>query len=463
MKSTTLLSVLGLMAAPALASPVQSEYTSVREAPFGYKPGSKESIENLKDKVEHIVWVVLENRSFDNILGGVRRKGLDNPINNGPFCNPKNTSDPSSGKYCTHAKDYDSVLNDPDHSVTGNNLEFYGTYTPSNDAISAGKVVPDQSGFINAQLNSYPKLNPEVATTQVMGYYTEDEIPTIVNIVDEFITFNRWFSCVPGPTNPNRLCALAGTSAGHGQNDKDFMNFAIPTQSIFEAANEKNLTWLNYDGTNKVFQPDSLFFTNINKTSRANVVPVENFFQDAYLGVLPQLSYINPSCCGTNTNSMHPTGNVSYGEVFVKQIYDAVRQGPKWDKTLLFITYDETGGFFDHVPPPLAVRPDNLTYTETAKNGQNYTLSFDRLGGRLPTWIISPYTKKGHVEQYGTDPVTGKPSPYSATSVLKTLGYLWDIKDFTPRVAHSPSFDHLIGKTKRDTPITLRTPHTFSI
>ncbi|BAE60314.1 phosphoesterase family-domain-containing protein [Aspergillus flavus] len=477
MKSTALLTGLGLLASLGLASPVTSEYTSVREAPFGYKPGSKESIENLKDKVENIVWLILENslwyvktstniwsRSFDNILGGVRRQGLDNPINNGPFCNYKNASDPSSGKYCTQAKDYDSVFNDPDHSVTGNNLEFYGTYTPNNGAIASGKVVADQSGFLNAQLNDYPKLAPEEATRQVMGYYTEEEVPTLVDLVDEFTTFNSWFSCVPGPTNPNRLCALAGTAAGHGKNDDDFLNYGISSKSIFEAANEKGVSWLNYDGTNGEFEPDSLFFTYVNQTSRSNVVPVENFFQDAYLGVLPKFSYINPSCCGTNTNSMHPTGNVSYGEVFVKQIYDAIRQGPQWDKTLLFITYDETGGFYDHVPPPLAVRPDNLTYTETAKNGQKYTLHFDRLGGRMPTWVISPYSKKGYIEQYGTDPVTGKPAPYSATSVLKTLGYLWDIEDFTPRVAHSPSFDHLIGTTLReDAPIALKTPHTFSV
>jgi phospholipase C len=121
------------------------------------------------------------------------------------------------------------------------------------------------------------------------------------------------------------------------------------------------------------------------------------------------------------------------------------------------------GGFHDHIPPPLAVRPDNLTYTEKAHDGSNYTFAFDRLGGRLPTWVISPYTPKGYLENFGTDPVTGKPYPYSATSILKTLGYLWDLKDLTPRVSHSPSFDHLIGPVFRsDTATVLTTPHTFA-
>jgi phospholipase C len=232
--------------------------------------------------------------------------------------------------------------------------------------------------------------------------------------------------------------------------------------SIFEIASSKNISWLNYDGTNGLFTPDALFYSWTAANAKSNIVPIENFFQDAYLGVLPKLSYLTPSCCGSNTNSMHPVGNVSYGQIFVKQIYDAVRQGPHWDDTLLLITYDESGGFHDHVPPPLAVPPDNKTYTELAANSESYTFHFDRLGGRLPTWLVSAYTPKGHIENMGTNPTTGAVEAYSATSVLKTLGLLWDFGDFTPRVSHSPSFDHLVGPNKRnDAPLMLRTPRPF--
>jgi phospholipase C len=108
-------------------------------------------------------------------------------------------------------------------------------------------------------------------------------------------------------------------------------------------ASSKGISWLNYDGTNGAFLPDSLFFNWTAAEAQSNVVPIENFFQDAYLGLLPQLSYLNPSCCDLDTNSMHPTGNVSFGQAFVKQIYDAVRTGPQWENTLILITYDETG------------------------------------------------------------------------------------------------------------------------
>ncbi|KAJ5816293.1 Phosphoesterase [Penicillium robsamsonii] len=458
MKTTALVSLLSLSGAAIGAAVEKSKPTS---EPFGYKSGSKESIANMKDKIENVVWILLENRGFDNILGGIKKKGLDNVVNNGPFYNREEVSNPSSKKWSTQSKNYDSVLNDPDHSLTGTNFELYGQYSPDNEAIANGSLTADLSGFANRHMLKYPKISAQRAVDEVMGYYTESQIPTIVDMVDEFTTFNNWHSCVPGPTNPNRLCAVAGVTDGHGKNDNDFDISAIPTTSIFEAATEKGISWLNYDGTNGAFLPDSMFFDWTAKNAKKNVVPLENFYQDAYLGVLPQLSYINPSCCGANTNSMHPSGNVSYGEVLLKQIYDAVRTGPQWDKTLLLITFDETGGFYDHVAPPLAVRPDNKTYTEKAYDGSQYTFSFDRLGGRIPTWLLSPYTPKGHVEGYGTDPATGKPSAYSATSVLKTLGYLWDLKDMSPRVEHSPAFDHLIGKKTRSTPKTLKNPHVF--
>ncbi|OKL58502.1 hypothetical protein UA08_06056 [Talaromyces atroroseus] len=461
--------VTGLLASSALASPTSAHFgwtgsesmNKHTSAPFGYTAGSEQSIANLKSKIKNVVWILLENRSFDNILGGIHGRGLDNPTNNGDYCIPQNLSQPNGQQWCTSLKDFDSVVNDPDHSVTGNNFEFFGQFSPNNNAISNGSLKETQQGFVEKQMISYPHITAETAAKQVMGYYSEDEIPVMVNLVDEFVTFNYWFSCVPGPTNPNRLCAVSGTSDGHGYNDDSFLTSGVDINSIFQEATSKNISWLNYDGTNGAFLPDSLFFNWTAENAKSSVVPIENFFQDAYLGQLPQLSYLNPSCCGLNTNSMHPSGNVSYGEVFVKQIYEALRNGPQWEESLLLLTYDETGGFFDHIPAPAAVRPDSKTYTETAVDGQNYTLYFDRYGGRMPTFLISPYTLPAYVEDYGVNPTNGQAEPYSATSVLKTLGYLWDLEDFTPRVSNSPSFDHLIGPWPEWKSPQLAVPHTF--
>lgn len=157
------------------------------------------AISNLKANIKNVVILVMENRSLDNLLGGQRIEGLDNPINNGPFCNPYNVSNPALGTACSAASDYDSVLNDPDHAVYGNNLEFYGTFAPDNAAISKGLLVPNQKGFVHEQLRLYiAQANRTVLATQVMNYYTEKQVPVLTSLVQNFVTFNRWHSDVAG-------------------------------------------------------------------------------------------------------------------------------------------------------------------------------------------------------------------------------------------------------------------------
>lgn len=189
---------------------------------------------------------------------------------------------------------------------------------------------------------------------------------------------------------------------------------------------------------------------------------MSQFYTDAEKGLLPEFSYLNPSCCGVGTTSMHDSGLISDGEAFLKSIYDSLRNGPQWEETLFVLTFDETGGFHDHTAPPLAPRPDDLTYTELAANGQNYTLEFNRLGGRVPTWLISPWISKGVVEQEGVNS-QGDMVSYCASSVLRTLGYLWDFEPFNPRVEWAPSFDHLIlTQPRKDTPAALPNPVVFA-
>jgi phospholipase C len=196
MKANTLLPLLGLT-----GSAVGAVVARNGKTPFGYASGSKESIANLKDKIENVVWILLENRGFDNILGGVHKNGLDNVVNNGPFCNPLNVKEPNGQKMCSQYKDFDSVIHDPDHSLTGVNFELYGQWSPDNTAIANGSLKPSLDGFIERQVERY-NISSKLATEEVMGYYSEDEIPTLVDLVDEFTTFNYWHSCVPGVSAP---------------------------------------------------------------------------------------------------------------------------------------------------------------------------------------------------------------------------------------------------------------------
>ncbi|KAK5107217.1 hypothetical protein LTR62_001625 [Meristemomyces frigidus] len=424
-------------------------YGAVHAGPVSrsHPTSSTGSIENMKSKIKNVVILVMENRSFDNLLGGQKTKGLENPINNGPFCNPINITNPSAGRMCSRASDYNSVIDDPDHNVYGNNIEFYGTYNPDNNAIASGKLQPNMQGFIHEEIHNYAtKGNSSFLAKQVMNYYTEEQVAVLTALTKNFVTFNHWHSDVPGPTNPNRVALHSGTTHGYGANN--FENGVMPQMSIFEQMSALNKTWKNYVTLNTSIT-DALFFNwTYASGSGQYVVPLADYYTDAAAGELPELSVVNPSCCDVGTTSMHPSGLVSDGENLIKAVYEALRASPQWNQSALLITFDETGGFHDHVQPPLAVRPDNFTYTTTTPSGTNYTFGFDRLGGRLPTWLISPWVSQGYVEQKGVN-CDGKEASYSATSMLRTLGYLWDFQPFNPRVEKAPSFDRLFGKSIR--------------
>jgi phospholipase C len=182
--------LLGLLAfaAAIVAAPQKSRPT----------PGSPQSIRNLKDKIKNVVLITMENRSVDNLLGGQKIRGLENPINNGPFCNPVNLTNPHAGIVCSQPKDFDSVAEDPDHSIPGNNIEFYSTFEPDNAKIAAGTLTPTMQGFVHEQIRQNPTGDPTVAGIQVMNFYTEDQVPVITELTQQFVTFNDWFSGVPG-------------------------------------------------------------------------------------------------------------------------------------------------------------------------------------------------------------------------------------------------------------------------
>lgn len=187
MHSNTLISLLALATA-ANAGPM-----------IGGGAGSKSSIDNMKDKIKTVVVMVMENRSLDNLLGGLRIPGLDNPINNGPFCNPLNLTNPSEGWACTEPKDFDSVVDDPDHSISGNNIEFYGTFMPNNEMIADGHLKPTLKGFADEQIRIYGgSANKSTLAKQVMHYYSEEEIPVLAALSREFTVMGQWHSDIPG-------------------------------------------------------------------------------------------------------------------------------------------------------------------------------------------------------------------------------------------------------------------------
>ncbi|KAJ3409940.1 hypothetical protein HDV05_004162 [Chytridiales sp. JEL 0842] len=208
------------------------------------------------------------------------------------------------------------------------------------------------------------------------------------NLAKHYVLFDKWHASVPGPTNPNRAFLTAGTSGGRGYNG------TLKERSIFQVLSEKGITWKNYQDS--AFPPDAMFYEWTRKNALGNVVPFKQFFSDAKTGNLPSFSYINPECC--SFFSYHPPSPVTTGENFVKGIYEAVRTSPSWNETAFIITFDEHGGFADHVSPPRAPPPgDNKTFKWTSGD-QTGGFRFDRFGVRVPTYIISPFVQAGKVE-----------------------------------------------------------------
>lgn len=184
MQSAALLSLLALA-------------TAINAAPTQGTQG--DSVQTLKNNIKNVVVLVMENRSFDNLLGGQTLKGIENPIQAGPYCNPYDIHNSSAGTACTAPKDFDSVTNDPDHGVTGNNMEFYTQYAPDNSAIESGQLQPSMQGFLYEQITKYDKsVDNKTLAKQVMNYYTEGQVPVLTELVQNYVVFDQWFSGVPG-------------------------------------------------------------------------------------------------------------------------------------------------------------------------------------------------------------------------------------------------------------------------
>ncbi|KAJ3314275.1 hypothetical protein HDV04_000641 [Boothiomyces sp. JEL0838] len=424
----------------------------------------------LSAKIKNVIVLALENRSFDSIAGGFTYNSSINGLIGKKFCNPTNISDYNSDIVCADAISdaNDVVEDDPDHTLSGISFGLYNQYSPNEAAIKSGKIIANMTGFVNAQENYYRIHGDDKRAAAVINYYHPSQVPFMEQLAQDYVLFDSWFASVPGPTNPNRAYLTSGTSQGVANNSFSIFGFGGLTQrSIFQQLSENSITWINYANTTGSltkayydmdtpssqitgFNPDSLFYnwTWSSGAFKTNVKPLDAFFNDAKLGNLPQFSYINPECC--YYDSMHPPSPISMGEAFVKSIYEAIVNSPQWNQTLFILTFDEAGGFGDHVPPPVNVPPgDNILYQETVSfTNEISTFDFTRLGLRVPTILISPWVDAGVVEHDGKN----NGGVYTHTSILKFLKNLWNLDaDLTPRTAWSSTFEHLF----RDSPRTI--------
>jgi phospholipase C len=414
----------------------------------------------MGDPIRHVVVLLLENRSFDQMFGCFSEvyPDLDGIDRLHPHVNrlpPESASGrqeifaqrPTTLRQMPWRKPY---LWDPHHEVSHVRVQLEGT----NDH-------PEQmGGFVSDFVQAYPTSTDE-ARQYVMDYFPLGFLPALHALGRDFTICDRWFSSLPGPTWPNRFFALSGTASGRvdmpgdGTNHIDVPGYFHQRQAtLFDRLNEKGIYWKSY------FHdiPQSWVLRRPRLPHNvARYFYIDEFFDDArgQADDFPLFCYIEPDFLGFQQNDDHPPHDVMKGEKLVADVYNALRGNTElWHSTLLVIFFDEHGGFYDHVYPPAAVPPDppgqhkHQIISEMLARLNPWhkpaeTYSFDQLGVRVPALLVSPWVRRG-VAKVGVE------SPlFDHTSLLKYLTDKWDLGPLGLRTAQARSIGILIEDSIR--------------
>ncbi len=366
----------------------------------------------MLQQISNIVVLMLENRSFDQMLGFSGVAGVDGLTEN--ETNPLNGVQVPITRL-TGTNGYITTP-DPPHEYPDTSFHIYGTDKP--DATSQ----PIMKGFVQRYADTY-KLNATQAQ-QVMTAFSAEQLPTLTFLARRYVVCDRWFSSVPGPTWPNRWFSMCGTSNGRvdsptsWESAKDFMFHAMPMRSIFDACEAAHVSW-------RVYCDDYSFSATLKNVPRRGeaVVGIPDFFDDAASGRLPSFSWVEPDYF-FRPQCQHPPHDVRAGEALIADVYNALRNGKQWARTLFVLTWDEHGGFYDHVAPPLGAVPP------AEPPSGPYRFSFQRYGIRVPALLISPFTAGGPKDS----------TLYDHTSILATVRARFGLGDLGPRVAAANTF-----------------------
>jgi phospholipase C len=407
-------------------------------------------------QIKHIIVVMLENRSFDNICGWLYKPGVA-PAQPSQFL-PAGTSSEFDGLKSTYFNPVSElyfsgqstqtypVFNqanatnmpnpDPEEDFDNVNYQLFGPEAPSQNP-----QWPNLGFVIN-----YAKVTGTNIPVQIMEPFSTAQLPVISALAAHYAISDAWFSSVPSNTWPNRAFFHAGTSNGNVVNGAIPNPFNWDVRNIFNALEDIGASWRVYHDT--VFVPSLTWLMFPNLWLHLNHFSgFDAFKSDCASGNLPQYSFLEPSFLD-NPNDEHPPHDVIAGEQFLYDIWQAVSQSPAWPETLLLITYDEHGGIYDHVMPPWnAATPDQKS------NPGEEGFTFDRFGVRVPTILVSPWIQAGTVFRSPTS------TPYDHTSMLAT------VRDWLPipadkmltsaRIAAAPTLEQVftLQSARTDLPV----------
>jgi len=339
-------------------------------------------------RIDHVIVVMLENRSFDHYLGSLSlvegRADVDGLT--GQESNPDLAGAPVG---VFHLEE--PCIEDPPHGWGSSHTQFA-------DGANDGFVV-EHERRVGAEQGSW-----------VMGYHDREQLPVHYALADAFAVPDRYFCALLGPTWPNRLYGHCGTS--NGQDDNTFPpSGGFTMKTVYQALEEVGEDWRYYYSD----LPWMGLFADHWVDEKVHYV--EEFFYDVAAGRLPAFTWIDPAF---GLADDHPPHHPGLGQMFLATVYEALARSPLWERCLLVITYDEHGGFFDHVPP-------GTTDDEFADQG------FDQLGFRIPALVVGPWVKQG-----GSGVVLSHASP------LKYVCERFGVAPWTARIAAANSLSELL-------------------
>jgi phospholipase C len=412
-------------------------------------------------KITNVFVLMLENHSFDNIFGQSGIPGITH-------ASSADTNTYQGVSYAVGSPAPKAMPTDPGHEFQDVVEQLAG----------AGASYPDGGPYPHITVSGFAA---NYATTEgpapakadigkiMLGFDTSTQLPVAFQLATEFAVCDHWFSSLPGPTWPNRFFVHGASSAGldHSPSKADIgkwevpgFGFTYPHGSIFEALSRAGLSWRVYCDDTDAYSDDprigSVFgaipqVSALKDVTLLDVRSVTGFAADLQNPYTCQYTFIEPNY-GDITNSyaggssQHPMDDVYGGEGLIKAVYEAIRNSPVWDTSLLIITYDEHGGFYDSVAPPAATPPDDGSPGTLNQFG----FTFDQLGVRVPAVVVSPWIPARTVDH----------TVYDHASVPATIERLFGLAALTARDAAANDVRALLTepRPRTDAPARLNNP-----
>jgi phospholipase C len=341
-------------------------------------------------KIEHIVILMMENHSFDGRFGmlgrgdGFKLDASGKPLDANPL---------------------------PDGRLL---RAFHMPSTCQLHAHPGQNWVASHTSYDNGRNDGFVRASGPVA----MGYWDRTDIPFYYDLASTFPLCDRFFCSVLAQTYPNRRFLLAGTASGVVTTSASNLGQFPPTNgTILDRLHAHGISWRDYYTD---LPAVGVILKNVT-TYEKNLSPIDQFYKDAKAGTLPAVSFVDPNF---EHQSEENPQDIAEGENVAAKVVNAVLDSPNWKNTVLIYTYDEHGGYYDHVPPPPAIKPDNIP---PGADSPGIKGAYDRYGFRIPTVIVSPFAKRDYVSH----------TVHDLTSITKLIETKWNLPAMTYRDANA--------------------------